>query len=149
MATNEPCVEQSTASSGVGHRKRNSAQCPLVVFNGFVFSTVVHIAVLCCLWKVELLHVLAEAGWQIAHQEIGLLNGLFWIDETVSHLRTDDGIGQTGRCGVGPSWRTSIRLGIVAGEQMVQHVARVGQKVGWKGRPVFGQEGCNGLKRPK
>ena len=43
--------------------------------------------------------------------------------------------------------RASVGFGVVASKKVVKDMTRVGQQVGGKGWPVFGEQGRNGLKR--
>ena len=43
--------------------------------------------------------------------------------------------------------RAPVGFGVVASEKVVKDMTRVGQEVGRKGWPVFGEQGRNGLKR--
>ena len=146
VSADQPGVEQTATASGVGDRKRNAAEGSLVVVHGLMFGFVVHLNVLCGFWEVELFDVLTETRGQVAHQEIGLLDGFLWIDQTVLHLGANDGVGQSWRCWVCAPGRATIGLGVVASKQVVEDVTGVGEEVGWKGRPVFGKKGSNGLE---
>jgi hypothetical protein len=94
-----------------------------------------------------LLNVLAETGWEVTHQEIGLLNRFFRVHEVVPHLRANHGVSQAGRRGVSASRRAPVGFGVMASKKVVKDMTRVGQQVGGKGWPVFGEQGRNGLKR--
>ena len=48
---------------------------------------------------------------------------------------------------MGAPWRAAIGLCIVSSEQVVKHMTGVGEKVGWKGGPIFWEKGSNGLER--
>ena len=43
--------------------------------------------------------------------------------------------------------RAPVGFGVVASKKVVKDMTRVGQQVGGKGWPVFGEQGRNGLKR--
>ena len=147
MASNEASMEEPTTGGGVGHGQRNAAERSLVGQHGGVFSVVVNLAVLGRLGKVELFHVLTEPGGQVAHQKVGLLDGLLGVDQTVFHLRANHGVGETRWGWMGAARRASVGLRIVPGQQVVENVAGVGEQVGRKGRPVLRKEGRNGLER--
>ena len=149
MAANQSGMEQTATASGVGDGERNAAEGSQVVVHGLMFSFVIHFAVLCGFWKVELFDVLAETRGEVTHEEIGLLDGFLWIDQTVLHLGANNGVGQSWRRWVGASGRATIGLGVVASKQVIKDMTGVGEEVGRKGRPVFGKQSSNGLEGPE
>ena len=146
VSANQPGMEQTATASGVGDGEWNAAEGSQVVVHGIMFGFVVHLAVLRGFWQVELFDVLAETRGEVAHEEVGLLDGFLWIDQTVLHLGANDGIGQSWRRWVGASGRATIGFGVVASKQVVKDMTGVGEEVSWEGRPVFGKKGGNGLE---
>jgi hypothetical protein len=149
VPANQTSVEQSTTRSRVGDGQGNAAQGAFVVLDGLSFGFVVHVTVLGGFGEIQTFDVLPKAGWQVAHQEVGLLNGFLRVDQIVFDLRADDGVCQTRRRWVSAARGTTVGLGVVAGKKMVENVAGVGEKVGWKGWPILGEQGRNGLKGPE
>ena len=124
-------MEQPSSCRRVGNRQRYTAQRTLVGIDGLLFSFIVHLTVLGCLWQIELLNVLSEARREVADEKIGLLNGLLWVHHVVFHFRTNDRVRQAGRSRVGASWGATIGLSVMPSEKVVKHMAWVSQKVGW------------------
>ena len=47
------------------------------------------------------------------------------------------------------SRRSAVRLSVVSRKEVVEDMSRVRKQVCWKGRPIFGEKGCNRLKGPQ
>ena len=127
MPSNQTSMKQTPSSCSIGNGQRYAAQGTFVGINSLLFGFVIYLVVLRCLWQVELFDVLSEARREVADQEIRLLNGFLGIHHVVLHLRTNDGVSQTGWRWVGSSRRAPIGFRIMASEKVIEHVAGVSQ----------------------